>query len=1066
MFGLNNDNSKKMISEIVEKYVFNEFGYDIKIQGLKFSLPIIISVKNINLSDQDGEFARVENFYFKITPSINLPWIVEIMNISAEKFEIKRLPQMKELELAKSIKSDKDSFNPNVLIKNILINQLVISDALTNNTGEIITQLKGGVNWNANAKMLEVVANLTSVISGIYYSKDDTLDVIGNYDLRSKKLIIKSAKIESKFLNSQANGTVNLNNNELSAVVSYDSNIAKLFPDNKLEGLNNKIIGEATLSGELDNLLINSSGELFLNFLKNSGVHFPDLKWNSSVVLKNKELSGEVNLEQGIIKMAAEFNLINDIFTLKNFEAQGPEFLKKTNLTFSKGGTITGETKITASNLKFVAQYLPFIKNGDIDLKINYSSVDNKNQSLSVFGTVKNLITDYGNAGMINFDVNISDLWHFVIQQSKVDIKSLNYNDFTIKKLNLSALQNNKNIQIDAGINNIEPFLVDLKMSSILSFQSFKEFSVSIDELFGTLGKSKIKVNHPIKFSSTDKGYNFEGREIKFDKGQINLYGTILSDQIEAELITEQLNIGNLLLNLPSNFNKSLLDSEIKLHGSKNSPVIISQMQISNVLLKKNTELGIVKLNSKIENGKSNMSISVIQKDEKVMGLDLFLPSILSLSSPCFTICQDQPFSLQIAVNKPLDIFALLQNYNGQKIKGEIFGNLRAVGTLNNLELTGKVTVKNGSYQYDRYGVKLNKIRSEVIASGKKILVSEVIIEDDIGNKIIANAEITLSELLPFKANFYTNKFNIIGNPYLQGIIAGNITLTGNKEKAKASGEINLGPFEIKIPQKFNATIPELNIIKVISADNKFLAVKKNLYKVLMDILVTAKDQVFVRGWGVNSLLKGKLSIEGSALEPIIIGKLTSIRGKYQEFGKLLNVESGELLFEGKIPPSPYINIVGLNNQSGTEIRVILSGSLFQPDIQIKSTNAMSQEDALSLLLFGENSKDINTFQALQLANSVSKLSGHGSDFDPMDMSRKIFGIDDITIKTDSNNSNKTVVGIGKYVTEKIYLEVEGGGEVGSRTKIEVELTPKISIENINESAGASSVGIKWHFDY
>ncbi len=83
-------------------------------------------------------------------------------------------------------------------------------------------------------------------------------------------------------------------------------------------------------------------------------------------------------------------------------------------------------------------------------------------------------------------------------------------------------------------------------------------------------------------------------------------------------------------------------------------------------------------------------------------------------------------------------------------------------------------------------------------------------------------------------------------------------------------------------------------------------------------------------------------------------------------------------------------------------------------------------------------------------------------------MGRKILGVDDISVKTESNSSssNKTVLGIGKYLTDKVYLEIEEGGEAGSKTKIEVELTPKISIETINQSIGGSSFGIKWRFEY
>jgi translocation and assembly module TamB len=429
-------------------------------------------------------------------------------------------------------------------------------------------------------------------------------------------------------------------------------------------------------------------------------------------------------------------------------------------------------------------------------------------------------------------------------------------------------------------------------------------------------------------------------------------------------------------------------------------------------------------------------------------------------------ICKDQPFVILISGHKPFNLFGLLPLSPEHKIKGLISGNLKATGTLATPQLSGKISLENSVYEYEKYGIRFNKIKSDIIAGGNKISITNAKTEDGLGNKLTANGEVILTPLFPFKFNFHTDKFDLVGNPYLQGVISGKIDLVGNSEKAKASGNIELGPFEIKIPEHFEASIPELNVTKVIAEGERSFLTLGSAYQIMMDILVRTKDQVFVRGWGVNTLLKGKLAIEGSADEPIITGKLRSVRGKYREFGKLLNVEKGELVFDGKIPPSPYINIVGLTTEADTEIRLILSGSLFNPDVDIKATPELSDEDALSLLLFGENPGNISAFQALQLADSLRRLSGKGGGFDPLGFGRKVLGVDDISVKTESATSNKTVVGIGKYLTDRVYFEIEEGGETGSKTKIEVELTPKISIENINETTGGSTFGIKWRVDY
>ena len=235
-----------------------------------------------------------------------------------------------------------------------------------------------------------------------------------------------------------------------------------------------------------------------------------------------------------------------------------------------------------------------------------------------------------------------------------------------------------------------------------------------------------------------------------------------------------------------------------------------------------------------------------------------------------------------------------------------------------------------------------------------------------------------------------------------------------------------------------------------------------------IDIDLNTKHHVYVRGWGVNTLLVGKLKITNNITDPHIFGNLRSVRGRYQEFGKLLTVKEGVLTFNGSIPPSPYLNIVGATKVGDTEIRLILAGSIFSPNINIESTPALHEQDALSLLLFGKNPENISPMQAIGLANSMRKLSGHTTNgFDPLGLGRKILGVDDISIKNTDDSDKGSYIGVGKYITDKIYLEIDQGNELfGTKTKVEVELTPKISIEGSTGEKGNSTFGINWHFDY
>lgn len=387
--------------------------------------------------------------------------------------------------------------------------------------------------------------------------------------------------------------------------------------------------------------------------------------------------------------------------------------------------------------------------------------------------------------------------------------------------------------------------------------------------------------------------------------------------------------------------------------------------------------------------------------------------------------------------------------------------DLKLSGTLDNLIWNGGAKFTGDRYEVKQFGFQINNITAKATIKDS-IMLSELSAKDAFGNIISSKGRVVLSDKFPYNFELNTNQFNPINTPYIFGQVKGKLLFTGDINSAKTEGALVFGPAEIKIPDQFSDDIQELNIY-----DPEKFRNTRTPYPIGLNIDFSTSDKLFIRGYGVDSRLEGKLKVSGDISAPSFYGTLNSVRGRYQEFGKLLTIKKGELLFDGPISPSPFLNIVGVYVNSGNEIRVILSGSIFNPQISIESTPAMSQERALSFLLFGEHPEDISPFQALQLADGARRLSGQGRGIDPLGLGRKMLRVDDISLKTDNDNPENSAIGIGKYLTEKVYVEIERGRQADStKLRVDVQLTPKISLENTTRQEGATSFGVNWRFDY
>ena len=193
---------------------------------------------------------------------------------------------------------------------------------------------------------------------------------------------------------------------------------------------------------------------------------------------------------------------------------------------------------------------------------------------------------------------------------------------------------------------------------------------------------------------------------------------------------------------------------------------------------------------------------------------------------------------------------------------------------------------------------------------------------------------------------------------------------------------------------------------------------------------------------------------------------MESKRGRYEEFGRRFDVERAYLRFQGSAPPSPYLDIIASMDAGDIKASVNLGGAVGNPSIKLSSVPALPEDEVMSRILFGENLTKITAFQAIQLKQTLDRFTGKGGGgFNPLGRLRDITGLDDIRI--DSDGEGETSVGVGKYLTEGVYLELEKGAGDGSGTaKIQVEVTPSINVESEVGQDAQAGAGVLWKWDY
>ena len=340
--------------------------------------------------------------------------------------------------------------------------------------------------------------------------------------------------------------------------------------------------------------------------------------------------------------------------------------------------------------------------------------------------------------------------------------------------------------------------------------------------------------------------------------------------------------------------------------------------------------------------------------------------------------------------------------------------------------------------------------------------------------QIAASGEIDLNldSLFPFHFTIDLNRFTSVQIDLVSAEMNGQIAIDGNLKEAIATGKIEVVESDLLIPNRIPRSFPNLEVVYLNAVKPPPAPGTKETksYPIHLNLSIDAPDAVFIEGRGLSSEWKGNFAIGGTNSAIGAMGKLELIKGKFVLSGRSFTLTEGTLSFRGKEAEVPYLNLAGAMDVKDISIIARLKGPLNDPQITLQSTPPLPLSTIMAYLLFGQNLAEINSYQALQLANSLASLAGQGPDV--LENTRRALGVDKLNIVTTPSNNDelqdKIAVQVGKYISEGILLSLSQGAEDNS-TNISIEIELKNGFVFQLESDQKQEQGkftLKWNHNY
>ncbi|MCZ6488671.1 MAG: translocation/assembly module TamB, partial [Gammaproteobacteria bacterium] len=400
---------------------------------------------------------------------------------------------------------------------------------------------------------------------------------------------------------------------------------------------------------------------------------------------------------------------------------------------------------------------------------------------------------------------------------------------------------------------------------------------------------------------------------------------------------------------------------------------------------------------------------------------------------------------------------------------------LALAGNLGNPSISGYFQVLGGRYDNLQSATTLVDVNLRLASDGDKLVLERLTAGDGKTGSLVGSGSIDLipAQSYPIHLRLEFSDMRLVARDDVTLNASGNLALEGTLSNALLNGEIVTGQSELSLagtlpPSVVELDVDEINVTSAKHARPTPAANTTNPSTIVLDLKITVPGRAFVRGLGLESEWKGDVKISGPTNAPRLAGVLSPVRGRFFLMGKSFRLEHGAIRFTGSENIDPLLDLTAEHKAPGLTALVRVTGSASKPRILLTSRPPLPESEIASQVLFGTNSSNLTTAQSLQLASAIATYSGTGGAIGILDATRRVLGVDVISFSESEENPEKTRVGVGKYVTEGVYIEIEGGAEKDSRasTTIEVEVLPNVRVQGGTTETGGNTVGIKWKWDY
>ena len=619
---------------------------------------------------------------------------------------------------------------------------------------------------------------------------------------------------------------------------------------------------------------------------------------------------------------------------------------------------------------------------------------------------------------------------------------------------------------------------IELKLAGKLSRQK-DGTKIELIRLDGLIANQRITLKQKLSIATTPDSLALQHLLISIGKGKFSANAFISEQRLTASIKLVDLPMELLSTLQPASNLSGTLSANGRIWGSRQHPQARFTLEAEKITLAHPSTIARLTHNLRLQGNwqDERMQIDAILSGFGNTDAELTAVFPLRMATNSFDLVLPGQQAIDGHLNwqgEVAPIWEIITTHE-DRFTGTATVALNVSGTLNVPKIKGRFKLAKASYENIATGTTLSDIAIGLISDNDRVVIERLRATDGTDGTLKGSGMIDLNSEtgFPLDIKLKFNNAQLITTDNLTVRAGGQLVLSGNSDKTLLSGTVVAQNIELNLENPLPPGFVELDVQEInlpagqVNEANQHTR-QTNTTPLRLDLKISVPGKAFVRGLGLDSEWRGNLAVTGNTDLPVVTGRLEPVRGFFSVLGKNFDLTRGSIRFPGTRKIDPLLNLRAEYKSSGLTAIVAITGTASQPKIELTSQPAMPQSDIASRVLFGTDSKSLTPAQSVQLATTISNLTGFGGSGNFVDTTRRMLGIDVLKFGESEIDTKATRVSVGKYVADGVYVEIQQGTSSGSHTSatVELEVLPNVTVEGGTTESGSNTVGLKWKWDY